>query len=298
MRTEKTALSIIVLLVISTFAMALTLADDSATIEDSVATETVTTAADVTEAVQPTATDQTLQQVSTEVEAIAPTSQAPAVQQRYLGIARATVGEGFVVKSDNTEARRISAFWVSSRYISIDPAAVKQLREQYKGQPAKLKEEIAKLATDKVVAKAIGRLKVGFGNKGENFKLLKREFTNTSVSFYVLPITQDLPALKDSSDEEISAKAVGTLVLEATKYPSLTLWKGTLTLNSGNNAGTWSVTATSNSKVVTHQNLQKAKAVAAGQTGTQPGQQGATPGTVANIPAKKPFLRRLAFWMK
>ncbi len=297
MKTEKTALSIIALLVLSTFAMALALADDSATVEDSIATETVTTTEGITEPVQTVATDDTLQAVSTETEAIAPSEQAPAPQQRYVGIARVTVGEGFVVKSDNTEAKRIAALWVSSRYVSIDPATVKNLRQQYKGQPAKLKEEITKLATDKVVAKATGRLRVGFGKNGENFKLLKKEFTNTSVSFYVLPITQNLPELKDSSDEEISAKAVGTLTLDATKYPSLTVWKGTLTLNSGTHAGTWSATATSHSRVITHQNLRKIKAAVT--PGTRPGEQPSAAAPAAKpTAARKPLLRRLAFWIR
>lgn len=272
----KTALGIIALLVISTFAMAFVLADDAVTVEDSIAIETVETTAEVTEAVQPVATDESLAEVSTETEEIAPTTQAPEAQQRYLGVARATVGEGFIVKSDNTEAKRIAALWVSGRYVSVDPAKLKSLREQYKGQPAKLAAEIARLATDKVVAKAAGRLRVGFGAKGENFKLLKKEFTNTSVSFYVLPINENIAALKDSADSDISAKSLGTLTLDATKYPSLVLWKGTLTLTSGNFVGTWSVTATSHSKVLTHTNLRKAKAAvsavkqgAAGQTGAE-----------------------------
>ncbi len=289
----KIALSIVALLVISTFAMALAFADDSVTIEDSIASETVTTSTEVTDIAQTPATDTALNEVSAEVDAVAPTTQALTAQQRYLGVARVTVGDGFVVKSDNTEARRITAFWVSSRYISVDPATVKSLREQYKGQPAKLKEEIAKLATDKVVAKATGRLHVGLGNNRENFKLMKKEFTNTSVSFYVILINENIVALKDASDEEISAKAVGTLVLDGTKYPSLTVWKGTLTLNSGKNAGTWSVTASSGSKVITHQNLRKAKAAIT--PGAKPE---VTPSIAKATPARKPLLRRLAFWIR
>ncbi len=303
----KTSLGIIALLVISIFAMAFALADDSVTVEDSIAIETVETTAAVTEAVQPVATDDTLAEVSTETEAIAPSTQAPEAQQRYLGVARATVGDGFVVKSDNTEAKRIAALWVSSKYVSVDPAKLKNLREQYKGQPARLKAEIAKLATDKVVAKAAGRLRVGFGATGANFKLLKKEFTNTSVSFYVLPITEDLAALKDAADSEISAKLVGTMTLDATKYPSLVLWKGTLTLTSGNFVGTWSVTATSNSKVITNVNLRKAKAVvkqgAAGQTGAEQAQTGAEAKSAVqkakDIAAQKPNLvSKLMFWRK
>ena len=275
----KTALGIIALLVISTFAMAFALADDLVTVEDSIATETAETTTAVTEVVEPVATDDTLAEVSTETEAIAPTTQAPEAQQRYLGVARATVGEGFVVKSDNTEAKRIAAVWVSGRYISVEPAKLKSLREQYKGQPAKLAAEIAKLATDKVVVKAAGRLRVGFGANGQNFKLLKKEFTNTSVSFYVFPINENVAALKDSADSDISAKSVGTMTLDATKYPSLVVWKGTLTLTSGNFAGTWSVTATSHSKVITHTNLRKAKAVVSavkqGAAGTGAEQTGA-----------------------
>ena len=302
----KTAFGIIALLVISTFAMAFALADDLVTVEDSIATETAETTTAVTEVVEPVATDDTLAEVSTETEAIAPTTQAPEAQQRYLGVARATVGEGFVVKSDNTEAKRIAAVWVSGRYISVEPAKLKSLREQYKGQPAKLAAEIEKLATDKVVVKAAGRLRVGFGANGQNFKLLKKEFTNTSVSFYVFPINENVAALKDSADSDISAKSVGTMTLDATKYPSLVVWKGTLTLTSGNFAGTWSVTATSHSKVITHTNLRKAKAVVSavkqGAAGTGAEQTGANRPAVQKakeIAAQKPnLISKLIFWRK
>ncbi len=275
----KIVLGIVALLVILTFAMVFVSADDSVTIEDSIIIETTETLTDVvSEEVKTTE----FAEVSEELERVAPTTLAPASKQRYIGLARVTLGNGFIVKSDNTEAKRISAFWISSRYISIDPIILKQLREQYKGQPAKLKQEIEKLATDKVVVKATGRLRVGFGRNTEIFKLLKKEFNNESVSFYVLPINENLAVLKDASDADISIKTIGTLTIDGTNYPTLTVWKGTLVSNSGRYSGTWDVTASSHSKVINHQNIRKAKvAIKEALVQKRPG-----------------LLRRMIFWKK
>src|SRR3989338_8229211 len=84
------------LLLISIFATAFALADDTNTIEDVIAIEQGTVS-DVVSAVAPVATDTALSEVSSEVANIAPSVQAPAAQQRYAGAARVTIGNGLIV---------------------------------------------------------------------------------------------------------------------------------------------------------------------------------------------------------
>jgi hypothetical protein len=280
---KSIALSIIALLVISTFAMAFALADESTTVEDSTAVANIQSADAVVE--QPLADQTTVTEVVAETQAIAPTEQAPAAQQRYAGVARVTYGNGFAVKSDNTDAERLLGFWASVKYVSVDPAVLKQLRQQYKNQSAKLKEEIAKLTTDKVVVKSTGRIAVGLGARMEKFKLLKKELTNTSATFYVLPINENVEALKDAADADINAKSVGELKIDAKIYPHLTTWTGTLTLNSGKYAGTWTTTLMSHS-IIGAKGLFGKKVVANIRGG-----QAAT-----NV--KPGLLARLQFWKK
>ena len=251
------------LLMISVFAMAFVIADDSATVEDNLVS---TEAASASEAVGEQATETDLASISADADAIAPSAQAEKAKQRFAGVRRASVANGFIVNEEGTAAERILGIWVSARYISADKDLVKNLTKTYKGQPQRLKEELAKLKTENVVAVAAGKISVGISPNTERFKIVKKEFTNTSVSFYVLPVAQNLSELKDATDETISSKSVGTLKLDATKYPHLTLWKGTLSLSSGAYAGTWSVTAFSHLKEVKAEVLKgKAKAAASGE---------------------------------
>ncbi|MBI2046603.1 hypothetical protein HYT26_00360 [Candidatus Pacearchaeota archaeon] len=241
----KKALFITALLVISVFAMAFVIADDSVNVEDNIASAQ---AASITDVVGEQATEADLAGVSSDADAIAPSAQAATEKQKYAGVRRASIANGFIVNEANTAAERILGIWVSARYVSADKDAVKELRKTYKNQSAKLREEIAKLKTESVVAVAAGKISVGASPNAERFKIVKKEFTNTSVSFYVLPVAQNLSELKDATDETISSKSAGTLKLDATKYPHLTIWKGTLSLSSGAYAGTWSVTAFSQLK--------------------------------------------------
>lgn len=301
---KKTAITLAMLMLVSVFAMAFALADDSTTFEDVVASETVETSEGVVET--PIADQNTVQEVASEVETVAPSEQASVAQQRYAGIARLTVGDGYVIKSDSTAAEKLRGFWVSARYISVDPAKVKEIRDLYKGQPAKIREELAKLATDKVVLKATGRIAVGLGAGTEKFKILKKEFTNTSARFYVLPITEDLGALKDATDADISAKAVGELQMSATKYPHLTVWQGTLTLNSGNFAGTWTVSLSTHLRLAAKKLFGQLKVSKPSGGEAKPGQieagkqagQAGQPAIKPQAAARKPLLQRLIFWRK
>ena len=241
----KKALFIMALLVISVFAMVFVLADDSMTVEDKIVS---TEAVSVSEAVGEQATETDLAGISADADAIAPSAQATAEKQKYAGVRRVSIANGFIINEANTAAERILGMWVSARYITADKDIVKELKKTYKNQSAKLREELAKLKTESVVAVAAGKISVGASPNAERFKIVKKEFTNTSASFYVLPIAQNLSELKDATDETISSKSAGTLKLDATKYPHLTIWKGSLTLNSGVYAGTWSVTAFSHLK--------------------------------------------------
>ena len=262
MKQQKIAYSIMAILMLYVIATAFAIADESVTIEDSIATETSENA---TEFVSNQVTDNQvtdeieLSEVTSETETLAPEILAPTTQQRYAGIVRATLSRGFVVKSDNSAAEKFGAFWVSVRYISVDATVVRNLTKQYRGQPQKLREELAKLAVDDVVAISAGRIHIGHWFNGERYKILKKEFTNTSVSFYVFPITENLALLRNATDQELSSKSIGTLTATAIKYPHLTVWQGTLTLNSGKFTGTWQVTASSHSRVMSKGAISLAK---------------------------------------
>ena len=280
----KTSLLIIIMLAISIFLTGVTIADDSSTIEDSIAQET----ASEPEEVIPATTDASeISEISEEAEKVAP--EQLAAKQLYAGVARVSVGEGFAINSDKTKAERISALWTSAKYISVEQSAVKNIRNQYKGQQNKIKEEIAKLATDKVVVRASGRLAIGFGNNKEKFKIMKKEFNNKSVSFYLFPINTNLAELKNLTDSDISAKSIGTLNLDATVYPDLTIWGGKIILTSKKYSGTWDVTAYSHSKTFEKTNLKKER-----QESKEKLELKKDEGKIK----KPPLIKRLMFWKK
>ncbi len=266
----KKAFFIVSLLMISVFAMSIAIADDSVTVEDNLAS---TEAVSASEAIGEQAEESDLAGISADADALAPSAQAAEAKQKYAGVRKVSIANGFVINEAGAAAERILGMWVSARYVSADKDVIKELRRTYKNQSAKLKDEIAKLKTESITAVAAGKISVGTSPNAERFKIVKKEFTNTSASFYVLPIAQNIAELKDATDETISSKSVGTLKLDATKYPHLTLWKGTLTLNSGAYAGTWSVTAFSHLKEIKAAALSRGKSASAGSSESSEGKK-------------------------
>jgi len=243
----------IVLIMLMIFTATFAVAQDI----EATATESAETTAEIEVSEVTNATE--IGEIASDVEALTPEALAPAAKQKYAGLARVTIAEGWVVNDARTDAQLIRALWTSARYIAAEPSAVKNITKKYKGNASKIKEELGKL-TEEIVSVAAGKLSVGFGEKKEVYKLLKKEFTNTSVSFYVLQINTNISTLKNATDEEITAASVGELKADATKYPSLTLWKGTLKLESGNYKGTWDISAVSHSRVIEKEKVIKAVA--------------------------------------
>lgn len=196
---------------------------------------------------------------------------------KVLGSKSLTLAEGWAISNDNSKAEAITGLWLAGNYLDVSADKVKEVRQQNKGDKAKIKEELQKLSGN-VVSFSTGNLELGQGKDKEKFKLVKKDMTNTSVSFYVLPVNEK--RFLNSSDA--ASAAVGTLTLDKKQYPDLTLWTGSLVLNSGNNAGTWNVELASKTKAVKSQEAGK------GNQGESNKQEGKKTG----------FWDKLKFWKK
>lgn len=157
------------------------------------------------------------------------------------GLKIGTLGEGWMTNSDNTEASIFRTFWISKKQIEIDPQEVKEIREMYKNDSSKMKEELKKLS-EGVNETSFGQILLGLGNKMEKYKIVQKEATENKIVFYIIPINSKYNA------EDISSISVGTFEVEKNVYPSLVLWTGKLVLNSGDYSGSWDVSFASKTK--------------------------------------------------
>ena len=162
---------------------------------------------------------------------------------KMIGLNAVTLANGWIIASDNTKAEITRALWTTKKQLKIDASKVKAIREQYKGNKAKIIEELKKLTSDVVIVSQ-GRLNIGTGKNMEKFKLAKKEITEDKASFYVLPINTEIP-----SDGNVGRLYVGSLELSKKQYTNLALWTGKLTLNSGTNKGEWNVNLASKTKL-------------------------------------------------
>lgn len=132
-----------------------------------------------------------------------------------LHVWQVTYGRGFIVKDDESNADVFRGLWIADRM--VENAA------------------ITDAASANISLRRFGYIMLGAGERHEKFKLEMTSFSNESVSFNVL-----------NSD----GNTAGTLELKPKKYTWIKLWFGTLTLNEGNYAGTWSVSAIANTRIV------------------------------------------------
>ncbi|MDP2925318.1 MAG: hypothetical protein Q8N99_03025 [Nanoarchaeota archaeon] len=140
---------------------------------------------------------------------------------RVLGVKTVTLAEGYSIKKDDSKAHIITGNWITGKY-----------------KRGNSSEELNF---------ANGMIKLGLGNKMDKYKLVKKEISNKSASFYLLPINKLLNSSVASADN------IGTLELSKKSYPDLDLWTGTLKVTSGKHIGEWSVNMVSKTK--TYNNL-------------------------------------------
>lgn len=138
-----------------------------------------------------------------------------AEKKATFGITHVTIGTGFVITSDESNAEFFRGIW-----------AVKRLLHANTSKEAENAE---------IESKRFGFVAIGVGDKKERFKLEAKDFSEESISF----------DLKDKT-----GNVAGTLLLKPKKYERLTLWFGELILDSGNYVGTWSVTAIAMTKII------------------------------------------------
>ncbi len=146
---------------------------------------------------------------------------------------------GWAVNSENTMAEPVSGHWVSRRIVDITPERIRQVNEENRGNPERVRAQLEKETQGKIRDLSLGILNIGVGDKKEVYRLVKKDFVNDSVSFYLVPIRTRSSDLKNESS--IADLSSGTLDLNSKHYPDMTLRQGTLKLDEGKFTGTWEV---------------------------------------------------------
>jgi hypothetical protein len=142
-------------------------------------------------------------------------------QRDVVGLSKMTKAFGWI--SQDGKAHAFDAIWVSLKVPTIS-------NETESEEPMR--------------KRSFGKLKVG----NRVFKLVKKEFTEDSLSFYVLPKTTELS--KDNL-EDLDSLAIGVLEVSPGNTTPLQTWSGTLeiTNDSEEHEGTWDVSAASHTRV-------------------------------------------------
>ncbi len=140
-------------------------------------------------------------------------------------ITRVTVGTGFIMKEDESDAEFFRGVWVVRRFSK----GVSDLDNPNEGG---------------IVSKRFGYVVVGVKDEKERFKLEMVNFSSESVMFSLL-------------DKE--GNVAGSLSIKPKRYDRITLWFGDLSINSGAYAGEWGVTAVSKTKIIKPQIVKPSK---------------------------------------
>ena len=137
-------------------------------------------------------------------------------RENIFKLTHVTIGTGFVMKSDESDAQFFRGTWVVRRLIPKT-------------------ENLEEIEKANIESKKFGFVVIGVAEEKEKFRIEMAEFTETNVKFDV----------KDKT-----GTIVGSLEITPKKYERITLWFGTLTLDSGSYAGSWSVTAATKTRMI------------------------------------------------
>lgn len=159
------------------------------------------------------------------------------------GLSKVTSAQGFAT-SDST-GYLVNALWARYSMLNISRGELDSLREKYRGNPEAMQSALQELSSRGIVNVSDGKLALGAGKDNQKFKLSLASSSDSSLVFNVFSI---------SSDGKEGRTQVGTLTLTAKDYAEMTLWTGSLVLNSGTNAGTYSVSLASKSGLMKSDN--------------------------------------------
>ena len=176
-------------------------------------------------------------------------------------------GIGFIEKAD--DARHVRLVIAKALTVPIDESlieSIKEIKRNYTG--VERKEKIKELLREyfSTVEKKEGYkgiLVIGKGKEHKTYKLVSKEITNESASFYITEITMKPVIAKPrrlgffhrlrrfffrvraraEENEEETTNIIGNLTVERHRYSSIEIWKGKLNLEETNYAGEWDFTA-------------------------------------------------------
>ena len=134
----------------------------------------------------------------------------------FFRLTKVTTGIGFIIKEDKSDAQFFRGTWI-----------VRKSAEK----PKNAKD----INSSKITTRRFGFVIVGIGDGKERFRIRVENATEEKIVF----------RLSDRNDTNI-----GSLELMPKIYNEITLWFGTLTLNSGNYIGNWSITASARTKII------------------------------------------------
>lgn len=148
-----------------------------------------------------------------EIEEILSEEEMP--EEDVLRIRQITYARGFIVKDDESNADVFRGLWIADRLVEDT--------------------EVTDVQNANITSRKFGYVMLGAGGRHEKFRLEMDEFTDEQVTFNLL---------------DSNGNSAGTLMLKPKKYTYIKLWFGKLTVNSGNYAGEWSVSAIAKTRIV------------------------------------------------
>lgn len=161
--------------------------------------------------------EEELPEIEEEIKEIEESEEVQEIERKSMfTITRVTVGEGFVMKDDESDAEFFRGTWIVKRFIN---------------KTANLED----IENQQIESKKFGFVVIGVAEEKEKFKIEMTDFSEESVTF-------DL--------KEKTGTVVGNMEIKPKRYNRITLWFGSLTLDSGEYMGVWSVTAVSKTKIV------------------------------------------------
>ncbi len=137
-------------------------------------------------------------------------------KKAFFRLTRLTTGLGFVIKTDKSDAQFFRGSWIVRK-------------------SAEKPRNAENINNTKIKIRRFGFITIGVREKKERFKIKIENATEEKIIFKLLNKKGDIS---------------GNLELTPKKYKSITLWFGTLNINSGNYIGEWSITASAKTKII------------------------------------------------
>ncbi len=153
-----------------------------------------------------------------------------------------TYGQGWITSSTNSTGYLFNALWVTQTLTNISSSDINSIRSQYQNDSRDRNQAIrgalANAVNTSFIKRTDGRINIDVGANRGAFKIVEDmgASTNASLVFNVY-----------ATNDKSNSNSLGTLSLSSTDYSAVSIWTGNLNLNSGNFAGTYSVSIASKS---------------------------------------------------